>query len=117
MIFVFVMFWVIYGLTPQAGYTAMAFFIGAIVSILSGTIGMMIATQANFRTTYCAKKSLADAFRTAYRAGCGMGFALVSLGLLGNFLVKNSSDHFNQHLQKNYGRQGSWRKRIVRAFI
>ena len=76
------MFWVIYGLTPQAGYTAFAFVIGAVVSILSGAIGMIIATQSNFRTTYCAKKSLSDAFRTAYRAGCGMGFALVSLGLL-----------------------------------
>jgi inorganic pyrophosphatase len=43
---------------------------------------MVIATQANFRTTYCARNSLAPAFRTAYRAGCAMGFALVSLGLL-----------------------------------
>ena len=83
MVFVFIMFWVIYGLTPQAGYTAAAFLVGAIVSILCGTIGMIIATQANYRTTFCAKKSLSDAFRTAYRAGCGMGFALVSLGLLG----------------------------------
>ena len=84
MIFVFLMFWVIYGLTPQAGYTSVAFLVGALVSILSGTIGMVIATQANYRTTFCAKKSLSDAFRTAYRAGCAMGFALVSLGLLGN---------------------------------
>jgi Na+/H+-translocating membrane pyrophosphatase len=76
------MFWVIYALTPQGGYTAFAFVVGAIVSIVSGAIGMLIATQANFRTTYCAKKSLSDAFRTAYRAGVGMGFALVSLGLL-----------------------------------
>jgi Na+/H+-translocating membrane pyrophosphatase len=53
------MFWVIYWLTPQAGYTAVAFLIGAVVSIISGTIGMIIATQANFRTTFCAKKSLA----------------------------------------------------------
>lgn len=59
MIFVFIMFWVIYWLTPQAGYTAVAFLIGAVVSIISGTIGMIIATQANFRTTFCAKKSLA----------------------------------------------------------
>lgn len=95
MIFVFIMFWVIYGLTPQAGYTAVAFLIGAVVSIISGAIGMIIATQANFRTTFCAKKSLADAFRTAYRAGCGMGFALVSLGLLSNFLAYKSSHHFN----------------------
>lgn len=66
--------------------TAISFVVGAVVSICCGAIGMLIATQTNFRTTYCAKKSLALAFRTAYRAGCAMGFALVSLGLLGNFL-------------------------------
>jgi Na+/H+-translocating membrane pyrophosphatase len=43
---------------------------------------MIIATQANFRTTYCAKHSVGAAFKTAYRSGCAMGFALVSLGLL-----------------------------------
>lgn len=43
---------------------------------------MVIATKANFRTTYCATISVGAAFRTAYRAGCAMGFALVSLGLL-----------------------------------
>lgn len=51
--------------------------------MLCGAIGMLIATQANFRTTYSAKNSLPLAFRTAYRAGVAMGFALVSLGLLG----------------------------------
>ena len=50
--------------------------------MLCGAIGMLIATQANFRTTYSAKYSLPLAFRTAYRAGVAMGFALVSLGLL-----------------------------------
>lgn len=39
-------------------------------------------TKANFRVTYCARNFLAPAFRAAYRAGCAMGFALVSLGLL-----------------------------------
>lgn len=68
--------------TGDTIYTAVAFVIGALVSILCGSIGMLIATQTNFRTTYCAKQSLALAFRTAYRAGCAMGFALVSLGLL-----------------------------------
>jgi K(+)-stimulated pyrophosphate-energized sodium pump len=43
---------------------------------------MVIATQTNFRTTYCAKSGLAPAFRVAFRSGCAMGFALVSLGLL-----------------------------------
>lgn len=49
---------------------------------MCGTIGMAIATKANFRTTYAAKKSLSFAFKTAYRAGVGMGFALVSLGMI-----------------------------------
>lgn len=68
--------------TSDTIYTAVAFAVGAVVSIICGAVGMLIATQANYRTTYCAKKSLALAFRTAYRAGCAMGFALVSLGLL-----------------------------------
>ncbi len=77
------MFFVIAYNTLQGYYTAFAFLIGAIVSMVSGSVGMAIATAANYRTTYAAKKSLPLAFKTAYRAGVGMGFALVSLGLLG----------------------------------
>lgn len=76
------MFFVIWFLTEEGIKTSVAFLIGALVSMICGAIGMIIATQANFRTTYCARNSLAPAFRTAYRAGCAMGFALVSLGLL-----------------------------------
>lgn len=77
------MFIIITFLTEQEIITAVAFMVGAIVSIICGSVGMIIATQANFRTTYCAKYSVGAAFKTAYRAGCAMGFALVSLGLLG----------------------------------
>lgn len=80
---ILIMFVVIFFLTPQHWYTAFAFLIGAVISMICGFIGMVIATQANYRTTYCAKRSLAIAFRAAYRAGCAMGFSLVSLGLLG----------------------------------
>jgi len=76
------MFIVITFLTEEGVKTAIAFLIGALISIICGSVGMIIATQANFRTTYCARNSLAPAFRVAYRAGCAMGFALVSLGLL-----------------------------------
>lgn len=76
------MFVVIWLLTAERGYTAFAFVIGAVISIVCGAVGMVIATRANYRTTYCAKSGLAIAFKTAYRAGCAMGFALVSLGLL-----------------------------------
>ena len=99
---VIVMFIVIVFLTNnsigEAVYTAIAFFIGAIVSMLCGCIGMIIATQANFRTTYCAKRGLAIAFRTAYRAGCAMGFALVSLGLLSRLFSKFSSFVINNSI-------------------
>ena len=78
------MFAVIWALTAEGVYNALAFLVGAIVSIICGAVGMIIATRANYKTTYCAKRSLANAFRTAYRSGCAMGFALVSLGLLGN---------------------------------
>lgn len=69
-------------LTEQGFWTAFAFIIGAIVSILCGVIGMVIATRTNYKVTYCANHGMSTAFRAAYRAGCSMGFALVSIGLL-----------------------------------
>ncbi len=59
---------------------------------------MVIATKANFRTTYCAKHSLSAAFRTAYRAGCAMGFALVSIGLLGKIIILFSTYYSHRYL-------------------
>ena len=61
---------------------------------------MIIATRANYKTTYCAKRGLAIAFRTAYRAGCSMGFALVSLGLLGRINTYFSLNDHDCYLQK-----------------
>lgn len=88
-IFVGVMFFIIYGAVEsfKEAYTAFAFLIGAITSICCGAIGMMIATYTNYRVTFCAKRGLADAFRTAYRGGCVMGFALVSIALLTLLLI------------------------------
>jgi len=68
-------------------YTCIAFAIGAGTSILSGYIGMYVATRANVRVTYMAatekgKKKLAEAFKVAFKGGCVMGFCLVSLSLL-----------------------------------
>lgn len=47
---------------------------------------MMAATYTNYRVTYCAKRGLDEAFRTAYRGGCVMGFSLVSFALLSNIV-------------------------------
>ena len=76
-IFIAFMFIVITFLTEQGLCTAFAFLIGAVVSIICGIIGMVVATRTNYRV-YSAYRSLSAAFRTAYRAGCAMGFALLS---------------------------------------
>lgn len=88
-IFVGVMFFIIYGAVEkfEKAYTAFAFVIGAITSIACGAIGMTIATYTNYRVTFCAKRGLADAFRTAYRGGCVMGFALVSIALVSTHTI------------------------------
>ena len=66
----------------KAWYTTVAFLIGAATSMFCGAFGMKIATFSNYRTTICAKKSLGSAFKTAYRAGCVMGFTLVAVSML-----------------------------------
>jgi Na+/H+-translocating membrane pyrophosphatase len=63
-------------------FSGISFLVGAFTSMLAGAIGMSIAVQTNFRTTLMAKSSLAEGFRVAFRAGCAMGFALVSMSLL-----------------------------------
>ena len=66
-------------------FTALAFILGAFTSIVSGYIGMYVATRANVRVTYQASQSgqngLREAFNVAFRGGCVMGFCLVSLAL------------------------------------
>jgi Na+/H+-translocating membrane pyrophosphatase len=62
-------------------YATVAFIIGSITSILCGFIGMRIAVESNYRTTFMAKKSLAEAFKIAYRAGCVMGFSSAGISL------------------------------------
>lgn len=39
-------------------YATISFIIGALASILSGYIGMKIATMSNYRTTFMATESL-----------------------------------------------------------
>jgi H(+)-translocating pyrophosphatase len=69
-------------------YTTVAFALGAFTSIISGWIGMKIATKANVRVTWAAatythdELALKNAFNVAFRGGCVMGFCLVSLSLL-----------------------------------
>jgi K(+)-stimulated pyrophosphate-energized sodium pump len=69
-------------------YTAIAFISGAMLSGLSGFIGMLTATNANSRTTEAAKSGgMAKALKVAFRGGTVMGLAVVGLGLGGLSLL------------------------------
>eukprot|EP00775_Hariotina_reticulata_P003821 gene3821-4079_t len=68
-------------------FSTIAFLLGAITSILSGYLGMKIATYANARTAVEARKGIAPAFMCAFRSGAVMGFLLAGFGLLNLFIA------------------------------
>jgi K(+)-stimulated pyrophosphate-energized sodium pump len=66
---------------------ALVFLAGALISSLSGYIGMMVSTLANVKTTHSAQKGFSEAFLTAIWGGQVMGFLVVGLGLLGIVII------------------------------
>jgi len=67
--------------------TTVAFVVGSVTSILCGWIGMSIAVYTNVRTTHQCWKDLKSGFDVAIQGGCVMGLSLVSLGILGLFVL------------------------------
>lgn len=60
------------------------FIAGAVLSSTAGWVGMVVATDANTRTTHAAdKEGLNAALRVAFSGGSVMGFCVVGLGLAG----------------------------------
>ena len=66
---------------------AIAFWIGSLLSLAAGFIGMNAATHANARTANAAQKSFKDALNVAFSGGSVMGLSVAGLALIGLVIV------------------------------
>ena len=82
-VFMLIVALILYLFLPDGLKLAIAFVAGSIFSAIAGRIGMYVATHANTRTAWGAKKSLRDGLKIAFSSGLVMGLSVVGLAILG----------------------------------
>jgi K(+)-stimulated pyrophosphate-energized sodium pump len=73
---------------------AVAFWVGALLSMAAGFIGMNAATHANARTAHAAGKSFKAALNVAFSGGSVMGLSVAGLALIGLVLIIVAFKHW-----------------------
>ncbi|KAH9318012.1 hypothetical protein KI387_019781, partial [Taxus chinensis] len=73
----------------NAIFGTVSFLLSSMTSVLSGYLGMKLATEENARTTLEARKGVGKAFVIAFRSGAIMGFLLAANGLLVLYIAIN----------------------------
>ncbi len=66
-----------------AVWTAVAFLLGTVASMIAGYISMDVATRTNSRTAMQARESLPKAFRISFDGGLVLGLSVVAMSLIG----------------------------------
>ena len=73
---IFVLIWIIFGLSSGLGFLIGAFFSGA-----AGYVGMNISVRSNVRTTQAASSSLAEGLSVSFKAGAVTGMLVAGFAL------------------------------------
>ena len=73
---------------------AVAFWVGALLSMAAGFIGMNAATHANARTAHAAGKSFKAALNVAFSGGSVMGLSVAGLALVGLVIIIFAFKHW-----------------------
>jgi K(+)-stimulated pyrophosphate-energized sodium pump len=106
----FFLIWIFFGI--QLGFLAglgmgIAFLVGAVLSALSGFVGMLISTQANTRVAEAAKKGMVPALDLSFKGGLVTGLLVVSFGLLAvssvYFITKDSVNAMEYLIALGFG--------------
>jgi len=97
LIFVIIMGAIVGGATED-GVTVGAFVLGAFLSAGCGWIGMIVAVDANYKTTYSAtlENGLNESLKVAFASGAVMGFGVVCSGITGLVIMYGAVQGLSQ---------------------